>query len=450
MTQKMLLLTIAVLTFLFFSSCSNDVTDVKKFNTPNIICILLDDVSAIEFNFYNGPGINTPSIDMMANEGVYFKTAYSQPICGPSRAELLTGKYAFKTGHYSNRAIPNISIHNRHYTMGKAMKDAGYRTGWFGKQHIDRLMNPSDFGFDYYVIAKYWEGYDGPTQGRGTENNRIGMYGAEWYWHPALLANGVGIPTTPDDFGPEIEMDSLLAFIGRETEEPFFAYWPTNLPHHEFNPDEEIWVRPDVPEYDVSGKRTGRIIEGSMESNLEFMDFAIGQIINKLKEEGELDNTIILLTGDNGTAGYGKGKLISEIALHVPLVVYGPGLVKISGISDVLVDFTDLLPTFIELGGYKTSYTKDMDGHSFAPYLLGYEFEPRQWISAQLDEARWLRTREWLLDGKGDLWFCGYEFDEREFINLSGSTKKEHLNKKKELEELRNKHIPEMDNLGQN
>lgn len=443
MDQKKLVHSGIIFIALFFFSCSNHRLGDNKNSSPNIIFIMLDDVSAIEFNFYNGPGINTPSIDMMADEGVFFKTAYSQPICGPSRAELLTGKYAFKTGYYSNSAIPNISIHDDHYTMGKAMKDAGYRTGWFGKQHIDRRMNPSDFGFDYYVIAKYWEGYDGPTQGRGTENNRIGMYGAEWYWHPALLANGTGIPTTADDFGPEIEMDSLLAFIGRNSEEPFFAYWPTNLPHHEFNPDNETWVRPDVPEYDNEGKRTGRRIQGTMKSNLEFMDHAVGEILDKLEENGKLDNTIIFFTSDNGTAGYGKAKPESEIAIHVPFVVYGSKVLKVSGMSDVLTDFTDLLPTFIELGENKTSHTEDMDGHSLAPYLLGNEFEPREWISAQLDTAIWFRTREWLLDGKGELWYCGNEFDERKFTNLDESENIEHIKKKKEMLDLMNIRLPE-------
>src|SRR6056297_3231025 len=145
MTYKILILTTALLNVLIFSSCSNNVVDEKKYSAPNIIFILLDDVSAVEFNFYNGPGIHTPTIDLMARDGTVFKTAWSQPLCGPSRATLLTGKYAYKNHHYSNTVRPNTSIHKTHYTLGTAMKDAGYRTGWFGKQHIDRHMDPSDF-----------------------------------------------------------------------------------------------------------------------------------------------------------------------------------------------------------------------------------------------------------------------------------------------------------------
>jgi arylsulfatase A-like enzyme len=415
-------------------------------NQPNIIFVLIDDVSANELNCYNGPGINTPRFDKMANEGVVFATGYSQPLCGPSRATLLTGKYAGKNHHYSNAVNPKTSIHTTHTTMGRAMRDAGYRTGWFGKQHIDRYLNPSDFGFDYYVVDKYWNGYTGTSQGlEPNDATRRGMYGAHWYWHPGLIANGKGIPTGPDDFGPEIELDSLLAFLDEKSEKPFFCYWPTNLPHHEYNGNTKTWFRPDVPEYDWNGNRTGKRIPGTMKSNLEFVDQALGRIFDKLAETNQINNTIIFLAGDNGTAGYGKGKHESEIAVHVPFLVYGPGLVKKRGISDVLVDFTDLLPTFLDLAGYKTNYTSEMDGHSFAPYLSGEKFEPRQWISAQLDYARWIRTREWLLDGNGQLWYCGKESDERKFTNLSGSTKEEHLAKKKELEDLRDTHITEWD-----
>ncbi|MBE0655154.1 MAG: sulfatase-like hydrolase/transferase, partial [Bacteroidales bacterium] len=413
---------------------------------PNIICIMVDDVSAIEFNFYNGPGINTPEIDKMAKDGVGIATAYSQPLCGPTRATLLTGKYAHKNGHYSNGVSPKTSIHTTHYTLGKAMRDAGYSTAWFGKQHIDRFMNPSDFGFDYYLVAKYWEGYDGPDQGR-ERPVRTGMYGAKWFWHPGLVANGTGIPTTPDDFGPKIELDSLLSFISSDKGKPFFVYWPTNLPHHEFDPETQTWVRPEIPEFDENGKWTGNRIAASMQSNLEFIDYAIGKILKKLEENDELDNTILFFMGDNGTAGYGKGKPESEIALHVPFLVYGPGLLKPKGMSDVLVDFTDVLPTFIDLAGFSTEQTADMDGHSFAPYLRGEPFTPRQWISAQLDAARWIRTREWLLDGKGQLWHCGSESDERKFNNLSNSSLEEHLLKKKELQDLMDANIPLWDGV---
>jgi hypothetical protein len=85
-----------------------------------------------------------------------------------------------------------------------------------------------------------------------------------------------------------------------------------------------------------------------------------------------------------------------------------------------------------------------MDGHSIADYLLGKDFSPRIWISAQLDTARWIRTRDWLLDGNGELWQCSKETDERKFINLSRSSEPEHASRKKELQKLLNENIPSL------
>lgn len=414
---------------------------------PNIIFILLDDVSADEFNFYDGPGINTPTLDKMAKNGVVVKTAYSQPICGPSRATLITGKYAHKNGHFGNENIPTTSIYDSHYTIGRAMQDVGYKTGWFGKQHIDRKYNPDQTGFDYYFIYKFWDGYDGPDQLRPGQNKsvRTGMYGTEWYWHPGVLANGVGVPSTEDDFGPDMELDSLLSFVEVNAEKPYFVYWPTNLPHSQYNTEDNIWEKPETPVYDTDGNMTGERNPGTMETNLEFADFAIGKLLDKLEETNQLDNTVIFVMGDNGTAPSDKGKPQLDIAIQVPLVIYGPGVLKPTGMSDVLIDLTDFMPTFVQLAGGSPEDLEGIDGKSFADYLIGNEFESREWISAQLNEWRWMRTREWLLDGRGDLYFCGDEFNQSNFELVRSSDERYEANKAK-LQKLLDDNIPPFTN----
>ena len=188
---------------------------------PNIILVMVDDVSAKEFSCYGGEGIETPNIDMMARKGITFGTAYAQPLCGPTRATLHSGKYAHGNLNYGNAVLPSSSFFNAHYSMGEAMKDAGYLTTWFGKQHLDNAkLNPDEAGFDHYVATKYWEGYDGTWQERGSPI--AGMYSVQWYWHPGLLSNGTGIPTGPDDFGPSIELDSILSTIRNRSEDPLF------------------------------------------------------------------------------------------------------------------------------------------------------------------------------------------------------------------------------------
>lgn len=378
---------------------------------PNIIFVLADDISAKDLRCYNTNGISLPTIEKMAREGVQFQTAWAAPVCGPSRAMLHTGKYPFKQGYFENSVEPNIPLwkNPRHTLVGQVLKKAGYINAWYGKIHFGGT--PVNYGFDEYCTTQWWRGYDGPyTDEKKTTK---GMYAISWYWHPGLIANGNGVPTGPEDFGPQIESERILDFITRHEEKPFFLYWPSNLPHmahHGGKPMVGNWFYPEVPECDAKGQPTGKKIAGSLASNIQFLDHKLKLIIEKLEELGILDNTIIMIAGDNGTPGYGKGKFESEVAPHVPFIVWSPKLVKQRGPSPVLVDFTDILPTLAELGG--AEIPADVDGHSFAAYLQGQNFEPRKWVFMQFNNARWLRNGRWLLDGYGRFYDCGTERDE--------------------------------------
>ena len=341
-----------------------------------------------------------------------FESAWSAPVCGPSRAILQTGKYPFNQGYFENYVEPNIPLwrNPRHQPIGQVMRAAGYVNAWYGKIHFGGT--PVDYGFDEYCTTQWWDGYDGPYT--SAQKTTKGMYAVSWYWHPGLLANGKGIPTGPEDFGPQIESERILDFITRHKDKPFFLYWPTNLPHGAHRggtPMNSNWFSPDVPECDSeTGALTGRKIAGSLASNMKFLDDKLKLIINRLDALGILDNTIIMVVGDNGTPGYGKGRFESEVALHVPFIVWAPKLVRQRGTSPVLVDFTDILPTLAELGG--AELPEGIDGCSFAPYLRGEAFESREWIFMQFNNARWLRDERWLLDGYGRFYDCGNERDE--------------------------------------
>jgi arylsulfatase A-like enzyme len=384
---------------------------------PNIIFVLADDISAKDLAAYkpdNPYGIKLPMLDKMAKEGVMFQTAWATPLCGPSRAMLHTGKYPCKTGYFENQVSPQTPFWRdpRHALTGRVLQSAGYKNAWYGKIHFGGT--PVDYGFDEYCSAQWWDGYDGPHQAPAGRD-AAGMYAISWYWHPGLLADGKGVPTTPEDFGPQIESERLLDFITRHKDGPFFVYWPTFLPHMAHKPGMPMaapgsWFYPDVPECDAQGRPTGKKIPGSLASNMQFLDQKLQLIVKRLEDLGILNNTIIMLAGDNGTPGYGKGRFESEVALRVPFIVWGPGLVKPVGPSPVLVDFTDILPTLAELGGAKIP--DDVSGHSFAAYLLGKPFVPRDSIFMQFDNARWLRDPRYLLDGNGRFYDCGEGRDE--------------------------------------
>jgi arylsulfatase A-like enzyme len=402
----------AVLGSSFLFAADPDISAVK----PNIILVLLDDVSAKEFTCYGGQGIKTPTLDRMAREGIVFRTAWSTPLCGPSRALLHTGRYGGRTLYLDNNITPRRPFWKQHLVLGKMMQSAGYATAMFGKSHFSNDPR-ADLGFDEYCIARYWPGYDGPPQAASAKGT-ASMYAVQWYWHPGLVADGKGCPTQPDDFGPDLEVERIKSFIGRRKAQPFFVYYPMNLPHMTVRSSNTPtspgarWSYTDVPERDARGNKTGQRIKGSLKADLEHVDFLIGQIWSQVVAAGLDQQTILMVAGDNGTAGYGKGRLTSEVALRVPFIVYGPGRVKPTGSCDALVDFADVFPTLTELAGALVPAGYALDGRSFAPLLQGRPFSGRDWIHSFLGTARWLRDQRWLLDGAGNLYDCGTNRDE--------------------------------------
>jgi arylsulfatase A len=368
----------------------------------NILFILADDVSADELAPYGGE-IAMPHLQRLADEGVLFRNGWSTPLCGPSRAMIMTGKYPHHTGYYENHIPAPIEKDPRHLLILKMLKKAGYTTSMIGKKHDGTDADAGIYGADDWLIARYWDGHDGPRQNHWSPN-RSDMYGISWYWHPGLIRNGKGVPTTASDFGPDLEVDHLLKFAGANKNRPFAAFWMTNLPH---KAHEEVvgvpagrWYYTDVPELDAQGRLTGGKVLGTLKSNMQYLDLLLGRL-----RTGLADNTIIFFSADNGTADIrGRNRVMDKNSydrddgIRVPFVV-GGGAVKPRKPSDVLVDFTDFWPTFAQLAGYRGPM--NTDGLSFAPYLLGEPFTPRVTIHTALSSARWVRDRDWLLDGRG-------------------------------------------------
>jgi arylsulfatase A-like enzyme len=209
------------------------------------------------------------------------------------------------------------------------------------------------------------------------------------------------VPTTPDDFGPDLELEHILKFSAANKGRPWMVHWATNLPHpahDETRPASQQWYYTDVPGVDASGKRTRGRVDGSLKSTMQYLDYLLGRLRDGLTKEGLAGNTIIIFTADNGTANTDKGTYRRDDAIRVPFIA-GGGPVKPRGPSDVLVDFTDLWPTCAWLAAYQGAM--NTDGHSFATYLLGGSFTPRETIRMAMNNARWIRDKDWLLDGTG-------------------------------------------------
>ena len=428
---------------------------------PNFIVIMADDCSAKEFGCYGNAVNRTPNIDRLAETGVQFRTCWSTPLCIPTRAQLMTGKYGFHTRWYHNSMTPmgekDYSLGNAELTFGKCMRDNGYATAIAGKWQIGRRWDESGrdlvreaYGFDEYCIRelprvlkeehKHFEkvaGATGPYWNPGQRGP---------FWQPLVTVNGDLMPTEEDDFGPDIFTDFVNGFVKDHRDEPFFVYYPMSLIHDWWYPPVSEKIRHNitvpVPELDENGNKTGNrtkaydTIQGGVRDNVEYLDHLIGKIVKNLDEQGVRDNTVIMFTCDNGTWGYGKGHLRGERAVLVPMVVNCPGLVKAAGPCDDPVQLADVFPTMMELAGIQPPQGAEPDGVSFAPALKGETGAGREWIFAYLADQRALRDRRWLLDGQNRFYDCGDNRSGEDYTDVTESLAPDVLNARKRFDEV--------------
>ena len=383
---------------------------------PNFLVIMADDLSAKDIGVYGSTDIATPNLDRMAHEGMYFKTGWATPICSPSRVEILTGRYGFRTGVTSlvhsaygcGEWDSSDMFHEQHLTFANVLQCAGYATAIAGKwQLAGTNVNIPDqlaqCGFDEHCLWMVRDCYF-------PRNALPKRAAAARYWNSLMMKNGKFLPTTGSDFGPDIETDFLIDFAQRHADGPFCLYYPMTLPH------EPITSTPD-PEN--PGSRT----EPSFTSMVQYIDHIVGRLEKALAGLGVLDNTLIIFTGDNGSAGYGKNASGQEKGPRVPFIVKGRG-VQVHDAHDALVDLSDIFPTLAELAGVSMEgYT--LDGKSFAPVLDNTSPKVRDWIFSYQGGGRWLRDSRYLLDAHGDFWDCGDNRDEHGYRKIDGGAEKD-------------------------
>lgn len=375
----------------------------------NVLLILADDLGAGELGCYGHGAHRTPNLDRLAAEGTRFETCYATPLCSPTRVELMTGRYGFRTGftNFIGRVTTRKErLSADEYTFADMFQAAGYRTGLAGKWQLGLVSrHPTmihDSGFHEYFSWAWQEG--GLPKGHtfpASERNR--------YWHPAIVENGKHVPTRPDQYGEDLYSDWIVNFMRRQksANTPFFAYYPMCLVH-------QPWEGPP----DV--KNPGRKLEGNLHTNVEYMDHVVGKVLRSLDEIGLRDNTIVIFAGDNGTDGDGKAS-VTEKGVRVPLIVRGPGLQK-GVVSRDLIDFTDIFPTLSDLTGARPPKDHTGDGHSFADPLKGKKGKPREWVFSYLAYQRMLRDRRWLLEGDGKLYDCGESRNGKGYRDVTAST----------------------------
>jgi arylsulfatase A-like enzyme len=396
-------------------------TPVFAKDRPNIILIMADDVSRDWIGCY-GAKHKTPNIDRLASQGLRFNTAWSMPICTPTRVTLLTGQYPFHHGwtkHYDVPRWGGEGLSSKKFTtFARVLRDAGYATAIGGKWQISNLREQPralhNHGFDEHCI---WTGMEAGHPETGLR-----------YFKGHILTNG---KRTTADYGPDTINAFLIDFIGRHKTKPFLVYYPMLLTHgpHGANPTNRD--KPPKSKADFFA------------DNVDYMDKLVGQLVAAVDDLGLRKNTLIVFTTDNGSSvagsieltvgkqaksishipkieGYPKGKgRLTDIGVHVPLIVRAPFLIREPGTyTRDLVDFTDFFPTFAELAEAELPKTAKIDGKSFVPSLRGQEdpFLKRNWIFAQFGNQRMIRDWNYLYYSDERLY--GISFDPKQRADL--------------------------------
>ncbi|MEM9410296.1 MAG: sulfatase-like hydrolase/transferase, partial [Planctomycetota bacterium] len=343
--------------------------EVSAKRVPNIILIMADDLGFETIGANGGESYQTPNLDQMAKAGVRFEHCYSQPLCTPSRVQLMTGKYNFR--NYSKFG----ELRRGERTFAHFLKEAGYATCVAGKWQLGKQKDsPQHFGFEQSLLWQH------TRSGRLVEGTKRFD---KRYENPLLEKNGEPLSFSGGEFAPDLMVDFICDFIDSHQKKPFFIYYPMILTHCPFVPV------PGSPSWNPNskGSPTYKGDATNFSEMVCYMDKLVGRIMKRVEDNGVAENTVILFTGDNGTdkpvvsrfqgknlAG-GKGSM-KDSGTRVPLICVGSGRFKKSVCRDI-VDFTDFLPTLVQLAGVEpTELNNELDGRSFLPQLVGKKGSP--------------------------------------------------------------------------
>lgn len=360
---------------------------------PNFIVVFTDDQGYGDLGCYGSPDIRTPNIDRMAAEGMRFTSFYAAPFCAPSRAQLLTGCYPPRVGHARNPGPSSpYGLNPDEITIAEILKGKGYATKCVGKWHLGDAPEflPTRQGFDSYFGIPFshdmWR-YHPKMRPRENEDSLAiatrkraaytGYAGQESYYPPnggfpndlPLMVNEKVVERNPDIRQLTTRYtEEALEFISEQKDKPFFLYLAHHLPH--------------VP-LAVSEKFDGKSFRGLYGDVMMEIDWSVGSILQKLKELGLDENTMVVYTSDNGpwlqygidggSAGPlrdGKGT-VYEGGVRVPAIFRWPGKIQSGQTTGAIAGNLDLLPTLAGLAGAKTPNDRVIDGLDIWPVLSG-------------------------------------------------------------------------------
>lgn len=408
-------------------SCQSSTLDSQfDSSAPNVIFILADDLGYGDLGFLGQKYIETPNIDRLASEGMFFTQHYAgAPVCAPSRSALITGLH---TGHTPVRGNFEVQPEGQYpmpdtlQTLSKIFQQAGYATGAFGKWglgFVGTSGDPSNQGFEQFYgyncqryAHRYYPAYLWENQ------TKVDLPGNDW--------------TKKVTYAPDLIQQKTLEFIDQNQAKPFFLFMPIVMPHAELAaPDDDIFQKYRAkfgeetshqappggdygPEMKIPGYQSEPFPHAAFAAMVERTDRYVGEVLAKLEELGLTENTIVIFTSDNGAHFEGGAdpeffdsngpfrglkRDLYEGGIRVPMIVKWPGKVKAGSKSDHVSAFWDWLPTFADILGEKVPDA--IDGISFLPALLGESDQRRHdylyWEFHELGGRQAVRKGNWKL-----------------------------------------------------
>jgi len=365
---------------------------------PNFVIVFCDDLGYGDIGSFGHPIIQTPNIDRMAEEGQKWTQFYvADPVCTPSRAALLTGRYPIRNGMTSSKRhvffpdSPN-GLPLEEITIAEVLKTRDYATAAIGKWHLGHLPKflPQQQGFDYYYGIPYSNDMDSNQWGQYLKLAEDPHYFSETEFFNVPLIENTRVIERPADQTTITKRytQKAVQFIEQNKVQPFFLYLAHSMPH--------------IPLF-VSEEFRGRSKASLYVDVIEEIDWSVGEILNVL-EKNQLDrNTIVVFTSDNGpwllfkTHGGSAGPLRAgkgttfEGGQRVPTVFWGPGRVM-PGVINQMGATLDLLPTFANLSGAELPSDRKLDGYDLSQVLTQRSSSPRKdffyWAFAELHAYR--------------------------------------------------------------
>lgn len=352
-----------------------------KSERPNVLLILTDDQGYGDLSSHGNPHLKTPTMDALGASGLRLNRFYVSPVCAPTRASLMTGRYHLRTGAYGVTRRQEV-VNPDEVTIAELMRSNGYRTGCFGKWHNGAVYpeTPNGQGFEEFL------GFLGGV--------------TQHYYNPVLSHNGTD--KKYEGYITEILAEAALDWMSDqiENDEPFFCYVPFNAPHTPGLVDEKYWK----PYYNKQVGRWESVIYGM----IEVIDEQIAKMLQFLEKKGQAENTIVIFMTDNGpntwryNAGLrGKKSSLYEGGIRVPCFVRWPGKLDIQTIDEPLAH-VDILPTLAEWCNLSGTESLALDGRSFASLADGGESDwpDRSLVSFSVGSTEKIQTTGTVNHGK--------------------------------------------------